>query len=125
MFDVLDEHVLMREPVVHLLLDVGAVLVKLGPRARLEVLDPLVLALDLVRDALVQLRLPRQPLLLLHLQRLLDLRRLLVQRVKDLPLLLNSRVSLRVDALLDASQVRSDRVQLVLQRLDAVVTLLL
>ena len=65
MLYVLDEYVLVLKPVVHLLLDVRAVLVKLGACARLEVLDPLVLPLDLVRDALVELGLPRQTLLLL------------------------------------------------------------
>ena len=48
MLYVLDEYVLVLEPVVHLLLDVRAVLVKLGASARLEVLDPLVLPLDLI-----------------------------------------------------------------------------
>ncbi len=72
-FNVLDKNVLVFESVVHLLLDVAAVLLKLSPRARLKLLDPLILAVNLSGDPLVQLGLPRQALLLLNLERLLDL----------------------------------------------------
>lgn len=115
----------MFEPIVHFLLDVRAVLVKLSPCPCLKVLDPLVLPVDLGGDALVQLSLPGESLLLLDLQGLLDLGRLLVQRVQDLTLLLHSSVPLSVDTRLDPSQVRPYRVQLVLQRLYPVLSLLL
>ncbi len=124
MFNVLDKNVLVFESVVHLLLDVAAVLLKLSPRARLKLLDPLILAVNLSGDPLVQLGLPRQALLLLNLKRLLDLCRLLVQRLKDLSLFLHTGIPFRVNALLDGSQVGSDGVQLVLKGLDAVLSLL-
>ncbi len=123
-FNVLDKNVLVFESVVHLLLDVAAVLLKLSPRARLKLLDPLILAVNLSGDPLVQLGLPRQALLLLNLKRLLDLCRLLVQRLKDLSLFLHTGIPFRVNALLDGSQVGSDGVQLVLKGLDAVLSLL-
>ena len=47
-----------------------------------------------------------------------------MQRLKDLSLLLHTGVPFRVNALLDGSQVGSDGVQLVLEGLDTVLTLL-
>ena len=63
----------MFEPIIHFLLNVSAVLVKLSPRPRLKVLDPLILPVDLSRDPLVQLGLSGEAFLLLNLQGLLDL----------------------------------------------------
>ncbi len=48
-----------------------------------------------------------------------------MQGVQDLSLLLHSRVPLRIDARLDPPEVSADRVQLVLERLDPVLSLLL
>lgn len=73
MFDVFNKNVLVVESVIHLLLDVAAVLLELGPRAPLEVLDPLVLAIDLRRDALVKLCLLCQTLFFFYLQGLFNL----------------------------------------------------
>jgi len=76
--DVVDEFVLMAEPVVHFFLHVAPLLLELGACPRLEGLDPVVLPLYLVGDPLVQLRLPGEPLVLLDSERLLDLGALLV-----------------------------------------------
>lgn len=124
MLDILNQYVLMLEPIIHLLADVALVLRELVHRALLELPYPLVLALDLSSHALVQLLLPCEALLLLDLQSLLNLRRLLVQGVEDLPLFLDARIPLGVRRRLDPPQVRSDRLQLGLERADAVFSLL-
>ena len=105
----------MLEPIIHFLFNIGPVLVKLSPSPRLKVLNPLVLPVDLSGDAFVELSLPGESLLLLNLECLLNLRRLLVQCVQYLPLLLHPCVPLRIDPRLDPPQVGPDGVQLVLQ----------
>ena len=105
-----DDDVLVLEPVVHFLADVPAVLLELAEGTLLEVSDPLVLPVYLCLYSVVQLLLPGEPLLLLDGECLLDLSALLMQCLYNLPLLLHSRIPLRVYPVLYTSQIRTDRV---------------
>ena len=115
----------MVEAVIHFLIHVRVVLPELSDCVGLDLFDAVLLPLELIAELLSQVGLPLEAALLLRVDRILYFVRLLLQQFQYFPLFLDASVSLRLQILKRLLNARVYRIQLRVERFDAVVALFL